>query len=107
MKYLFSGNIMKNEIKVLNKLREEKNTGNSIGKLKKRAEQGKMSARERIEYLFDPGTFVELQNYAKHRSGNFGLDKKKFYGDGVITGFGKANDKTAYIFSQDWGFKKK
>lgn len=93
---------MKNKIKGLNKLREEKNAGGGIEKLKKRAGQGKMSARERVEYFFDPGTFVELQGYVQHRSGNFGLDKQKFYGDGVITGFGKVNDRTVYIFSQDF-----
>ena len=61
-----------------------------------------MTARERIEYFFDPGTFVELQGYIQHRSSNFGLDKKKFLGDGVITGFGKVNDRTVYIYSQDF-----
>lgn len=93
---------MKNKIKGLRKLREEKNAAGGLYKLKKRAQQGKMNARERIEYFFDPDTFVELQGYMMHRSSNFGLDKKKFLGDGVITGFGKVNDKTVYIFSQDF-----
>ncbi len=93
---------MKNKIKALKKLREEKNAGGGVEKLKKRTEQGKMTARERIEYFFDPGTFVELQGYVQHRSSNFGLDKKKFHGDGVITGFGKVNDRLVYIFSQDF-----
>lgn len=93
---------MKNKIKALNKLRDEKNAAGGEDKLKQRAEEGKMNARERIEYLFDPGTFVELQGYMAHRSTNFGLDKKKFYGDGVITGYGKVHDKTVYIFSQDF-----
>jgi len=93
---------MKNKIKNLKKLREEKNAAGGIDKLKKRARQGKMTARERIEYFFDTDTFVELQGYMTHRSGNFGLDKKKFLGDGVITGFGKVQDKTVYMFSQDF-----
>lgn len=83
---------MKSKIKELRKLREQKDAAGGHDKLKKRAQQGKMSARERIEYLFDPGTFVELQGYMQHRSSNFGLEKKKFYGDGVITGFGKGNE---------------
>jgi len=93
---------MKHKIKILQKLREEKDAAGGIDKLKKRAEKGKMSARERIEYFFDPGTFVELQSYIQHRSSNFGLEKKKFHGDGVVTGFGKVNDRTVYIFSQDF-----
>lgn len=93
---------MKNKIKGLMKLRDERDAAGGVDKIKKRHDQGKMSARERIEYFFDPGTFVELQGYIKHRSSNFGLEKKKFHGDGVITGFGKVNDRTVYIFSQDF-----
>ncbi|MCP4150983.1 MAG: acyl-CoA carboxylase subunit beta [bacterium] len=93
---------MKNKIKDLKKLREVKNAAGGLDKLEKRAQKGKMNARERIEYFFDPGTFVELQGYMLHRSSNFGLDKKQFYGDGVITGFGKVHDKTVYIYSQDF-----
>jgi acetyl-CoA carboxylase carboxyltransferase component len=93
---------MKNKIKALKKLREEKNAAGGFDKIKKWHKQGKMTARERVEYFFDPGTFVELQGYVQHRSGNFGLEKKKFHGDGVITGFGKVNDRTVYVFSQDF-----
>lgn len=93
---------MKNKIKGLIKLREQKNQAGGPDRIKKRHQQGKMTARERIEYFFEPGTFVELQGYIKHHSSNFGLDKKKFYGDGVITGFGKVHDRTVYVFSQDF-----
>ncbi len=93
---------MKNKIKNLVALREEKDAAGGQAKLDKRREAGKMTARDRIEYFFDPGTFVELQGYMKHRSTNFGLDKKHFHGDGVITGFGKVNDRTVYIYSQDF-----
>ncbi len=93
---------MKNVIKNLKKLRDEKNAAGGLDKLEKRAKQGKMNARERLEYFFDPGTFVELQGYVLHNSSNFGLEKKKFFGDGVITGYGKVHDKTVYIFSQDF-----
>jgi len=93
---------MKNKIKDLKKLREKKDAAGGVDKLEKRRQQGKMTARDRIEYFFDPGTFVELQGYIQHHSSNFGLEKKKFYGDGVITGFGKVHDRTVYIFSQDF-----
>ena len=93
---------MKDKIKSLQKLRKERDIGGGIDKTDKRHTQGKMTARERIEYFFDPGTFVELQGYIKHRSSNFGLEKKKFLGDGVVSGFGKVNDKLVYIYSQDF-----
>ncbi len=93
---------MKNMIKGLKKLREEKDAAGGLDKLDSRRKSGKMTARDRIEYLFDPGTFVELQSYIQHRSTNFGLDSKKYFGDGVITGFGKIHDRTVYIFSQDF-----
>jgi propionyl-CoA carboxylase beta chain len=93
---------MKKKIKNLMKLREEKNLAGGTDRIKKQHQQGKMTARERIEYFFDPGTFVELQGYVQLRSGNFGLEKKKFLGDGVITGFGRVNDRIVYIFAQDF-----
>jgi acetyl-CoA carboxylase carboxyltransferase component len=93
---------MKNKIKHLAKLRETKNLAGGLEKIEKRHIKGKMTARERIEYFLDEGSFVELQGYIKHRSSNFGLGKKKFYGDGVITGFGKVNGKKVFIYSQDF-----
>jgi propionyl-CoA carboxylase beta chain len=93
---------MKKKIKGLKKLREDKKTAGGLDKLKKRRDQGKMTARQRLDYFFDPGTFVELQGYMMHRSANFGLDKKKFLGDGVVTGFGKVHDRTVYVYSQDF-----
>lgn len=93
---------MKKKIKGLIKLREDKDLAGGADRIKKRHQQGKMTARERIEYFFDPHTFTELQGYVQHRSSNFGLDRKKFLGDGVITGFGKVNNKTVYIYSQDF-----
>ena len=93
---------MKNIVKNLLSLRDEKNAAGGLDKLEKRKKSGKMTALERVQYLFDPGTFVELQGYMMHRSSNFGLDKKYYYGDGVITGYGKINDRTVYIYSQDF-----
>jgi len=93
---------MKNLVKDLLKLREKKDAAGGMDKLEARRAKGVMTARDRVEYLFDPNTFVELQGYVLHRSANFGLDKKKFFGDGVITGFGKINDRVVYVFSQDF-----
>jgi propionyl-CoA carboxylase beta chain len=64
--------------------------------------KGKLTARERISLLLDPGTFEELGMLVTHRSTNFGLDKQKFLGDGVVTGYGKVNGRLVYVFSQDF-----
>jgi len=93
---------MKTKIKELLKLREEKDAAGGLEKQEQRRQKNLLTARDRIEYLFDPGTFVELQGYVVHRSSNFGLDKKKFLGDGVITGYGKINDRLAYVYAQDF-----
>ncbi|MFN4123695.1 MAG: acyl-CoA carboxylase subunit beta [Flavobacteriales bacterium] len=64
--------------------------------------KGKLTARERIHYLLDEGTFEEIGMLVTHRSSNFGLEKQKFYGDGVITGYGKINGRLVYVFAQDF-----
>ena len=61
--------------------------------IEKRHEGGQLSARERIDYLFDPGTFTEIGLFAKHRTTAFGLDKREIPADGIITGFGKVNGR--------------
>lgn len=65
-------------------------------------ERGKLTARERLDILFDKGSFHEVQLFVKHRSTLFGLDKKEIYGDGVITGFGKVNERTVFASAQDF-----
>lgn len=64
--------------------------------------KGKLTARERLEYLLDDGSFEEMGALVTHRSTNFGLDQQKFYGDGVVTGYGKINGRLVYVFSQDF-----
>jgi acetyl-CoA carboxylase carboxyltransferase component len=65
-------------------------------------ERGKMSARERIDHLLDPGSFTELDQFVVHDCNDFGMDKKKILGDAVITGFGSVAGRTVYLFSQDF-----
>jgi len=62
---------------------------------------GKMTARERIEALVDPGSFTEFDEFARHRSSNFGMDAKRPFGDGVVTGYGTVDGRPVAIFSQD------
>jgi propionyl-CoA carboxylase beta chain len=62
---------------------------------------GKMTARERIDALLDPGSFTEFDEFARHRSSNFGMDAKRPFGDGVVTGYGTVDGRPVAIFSQD------
>ena len=64
--------------------------------------QGKYTARERLERLFDPDTFVETGLFVKHRCVNFGMEKKEAAGDGVVTGYGLINGRMAYASAQDF-----
>ena len=70
--------------------------------VEKQHAKGKLTARERIEKLFDPGSFVELDELARHRSTAFGLQKNRPYGDGVITGYGTIDGRQVCVFSQDF-----
>ncbi|MGN6722250.1 MAG: acyl-CoA carboxylase subunit beta [Marmoricola sp.] len=74
----------------------------STAAVEKQHAKGKMTARERIEALFDEGTFVELDELARHRSTAFGLEKTRPYGDGVITGYGTIDGRQVCVFSQDF-----
>ncbi|MFB9904722.1 acyl-CoA carboxylase subunit beta [Allokutzneria oryzae] len=69
--------------------------------VEKQHAKGKMTARERIEKLLDPGSFVELDELARHRSINFGQERNRPYGDGVVTGYGTVDGRPVCVFSQD------
>ena len=70
--------------------------------VEKQHAKGRKTARERIELLFDQGSFVELDELARHRSTAFGLEKKRPYGDGVVTGYGTVDGRQVCVFSQDF-----
>ncbi len=70
--------------------------------VQKQHDKGKLTARERIDILFDKGTFQETQLFVKHRSTLFGMDTKEIKADGVVTGFGKVNGRTVFVASQDF-----
>jgi propionyl-CoA carboxylase beta chain len=70
--------------------------------VQKQREQGKLTARERLDILFDPGTFQEIQLFVKHRSTLFGLADKEIPADGVITGFGQVNGRVVFVAAQDF-----
>lgn len=85
----------------LRRKRVEAQSNNPEG-VSKRHAQGKYTARERIEKLVDPGSFVEFDTFARHRSSNFGMDKNRIYGDGVITGHATVDGRAIAIYSQDF-----
>ncbi|MEU6009416.1 carboxyl transferase domain-containing protein, partial [Streptomyces sp. NPDC047453] len=70
--------------------------------VEKQHAKGKLTARERIELLLDEGSFVELDEFARHRSTNFGLEQNRPYGDGVVTGYGMIDGRPVAVFSQDF-----
>jgi acetyl-CoA carboxylase carboxyltransferase component len=71
---------------------------------KRQHERGKLSARERIEALLDPGSFVELDPFMEHRASAFGMDRRSWVGDGVVTGSGAVDGRRVFVYSQDFGF---
>ena len=84
----------------------EANLGGGEARIKKQHDQGKYTARERINLLLDPESFMEFDKFAKHKCTNFGMEKTQYLGDGVITGIGKINGQKVAVFSQDftcWG----
>ncbi len=68
----------------------------------KQHDAGKLTARERIELFVDPQSFVELDRFVTHRASDFGLDKQKWLGDGVVTGFGQVDGRKVFVFAQDF-----
>ena len=75
-----------------------------VGKdaIEKQHKRGKLTARERIDKLLDPGSFVELDEHVEHRCTLFGMEDRKFPGDGVVTGYGTVEGRLVYVFSQDF-----
>jgi len=88
------------------KLLEENNRLAELGggedRIKKQHEAGRKTARERISDLLDPNTFVEIDKFVTHRTTDFDMDKQKFMGDGVVSGYGKIDGRLVYVFAQDF-----
>src|SRR5687767_10403618 len=93
---------MREKLELLEKRRAEAEAGGGSKRLKAQHDKGKLSARERLDLLLDEGSFVEFDRFVVHRSTDFGLDKQKIYGDGVVTGHGRIDGRLVYVFSQDF-----
>ena len=91
-----------NKIKELIAKRKEARLGGGEARIEKQHEKGKYTARERINMLVDEGSFEEIDMFVLHRSTNFGLDKKKFAGDGVVVGSATIDGRLVYLYAQDF-----
>jgi acetyl-CoA carboxylase carboxyltransferase component len=93
---------IKQKITELNKLREQALAGGGVRRVDAQHKRGKLTARERIQLLFDTGTFEELDQFSLHHCTDFGLEEQRVLGDAVVTGYGKINGRPAFVFSQDF-----
>ncbi len=93
---------MRDKLGLLERRAAEAELGGGASRLKTQHEKGKLSARERLDLLLDEGSFVELDRFVVHRSHDFGLEEQVYYGDGVVTGYGRIDGRLVYVFSQDF-----
>ena len=90
------------KIELMRKKKAHIELGGGEARIAKQHQKGKMTARERIELLFDEGSFVELDAFVKHRCTNFGQEKKDLPAEGVVTGYGTVDGRLVYAFAQDF-----
>ena len=93
---------MKDKLKILEDKKAEALIGGGEKRIDAQHDKGKLTVRERIHFLMDEGSFEELGMLVTHRSTNFGLDKQKFLGDGVVTGYGTIDGRLVYVYAQDF-----
>ncbi|HKY78700.1 MAG TPA: acyl-CoA carboxylase subunit beta [Anaerolineales bacterium] len=92
----------RSKIDELNKLRAESQEGGGTARIKAQHEQGRLTARERLDLLLDKGSFRELDAFVKHRTTAFDLDRQQILSDSVVTGWGTIDGRLVYVFSQDF-----
>ncbi len=90
------------KIERLRELKDQGRLGGGKERIDAQHQRGRMTARERIDLLLDPGTFRELDAFVVHRTTDFGLDQQKYLGDSVVTGWGTIDGRLVYVFSQDF-----
>jgi acetyl-CoA carboxylase carboxyltransferase component len=92
----------KDRIEQLRRLKAESKLGGGAEAVERQHARGKLTARERLELLLDPGSFVETDALVRHRLGTYGLDRQRPYTDGVVTGWGTIDGRKVFVFSQDF-----
>lgn len=93
---------MQNKLQELDSKIAEAQLGGGVTRIASQHKKGKLTARERIYFLIDEGSFEEIGMLVTHRSTEFGLENEKYLGDGVVTGYGTINGRLAYVFAQDF-----
>jgi propionyl-CoA carboxylase beta chain len=93
---------MQQMLEELERRRTAARLGGGVRRIEAQHSKGKLTARERLDALLDPGSFEELDMYVEHRSIDFGMETQKIPGDGVVTGHGTINGRLVYVFSQDF-----
>src|SRR5213596_797841 len=93
---------MREKLELLQQKRSESEQGGGSDRIETQHQKGKMTARERLDVLLDPGSFVELDRFVTHRTTDFGLADQRVLGDGVVTGYGRIDGRLVYVFAQDF-----
>lgn len=93
---------MENKLEILRQKQEEALKGGGETRIASQHKKGKLTARERLHFLLDEGSFEEIGMFVTHRSTEFGLDREKYLGDGVVTGYGTIDGRPVYVFAQDF-----
>src|SRR6185295_6860904 len=86
----------------LERLNQQAELGGGEERLQRQRSAGKMTARERIEFLLDEGSFQELDKFVTHRCQDFGMEDQKVLGDGVVSGYGRIEGRLVTLFAQDF-----
>src|SRR5680860_1668917 len=92
----------KNNIQKLQEKVAQAHLGGGEKRIAKQHEKKKLTARERVNYFLDEGSFEEIGILVTHRTTDFGMEKQQYYGDGVVTGYGTVNGRLVYVFAQDF-----
>jgi len=93
---------MQDKLKELEYKKQQALLGGGLKRIEAQHKKGKLTARERIHFLLDEGSFQEIGMFVTHRATDFEMDKEKYLGDGVVTGYGTINGRLVYVFSQDF-----
>src|ERR1700704_5693887 len=95
-----SGRLMKEVLDELERRRAEARAGGGQARIDAQHKRGKLTARERIDLLMDKNSFEEFDMFVEHRATEFGMDKTKIPGDGVVIGWGTVNGRTVFVFAK-------
>ena len=97
-----AGDVRGQQVEELERRLQQSRSGGGAGRIDRQHASGKMTARERVDLLLDPGSWVEIDALVTHRCADFGMDEQRIAGDGVVCGHGRVNQRPVYVFAQDF-----